>query len=104
MPEVEALDRGIILARQYSLLDDPDQNPITSADVGQAVQVSITIIAPNDLHYVVIEDPIPAGAEAVNPESEYHVGRSARSRSLNRERPAQPGLGLVVVLEYRDAR
>jgi len=32
------------------------------------VRVTLTIIAPNDLHYVVIEDPIPAGTDAVNPE------------------------------------
>jgi uncharacterized protein YfaS (alpha-2-macroglobulin family) len=67
VPEVEPLDRGIILNRRYSLLNDPARQPITSAAVGDAVQVTITIIAPNNLHYVVIEDALPAGAEAVNP-------------------------------------
>ncbi|HML24575.1 MAG TPA: Ig-like domain-containing protein [Aggregatilinea sp.] len=66
VPEVEALDRGIILVRKYSLVGDPDAAPIESAEVGQAVQVSLTIIAPSDLHYVVIEDPIPAGSDAVD--------------------------------------
>lgn len=68
VPEIESVNRGVIIERQYSLLDDPDGTPITSAQVGDLVQVRLTIIAPNDLHYVVIEDPIPAGTDAVNPE------------------------------------
>ena len=44
--------------------------------VGELVQVRLTIIAPNDLHYVVIEDPIPAGTEGVNPNltTEQQIG------------------------------
>jgi uncharacterized protein YfaS (alpha-2-macroglobulin family) len=38
--------------------------------VGDVIQVRLTVIAPDDLHYVVIEDPIPAGAEAINPNLE----------------------------------
>lgn len=74
--EVEALDRGIILERRYSLLNDPDQTPITEAHVGDIVQVRLTIIVPNERHYVVIEDPIPAGADAINPnlETSQQVG------------------------------
>ena len=67
VPEVEPLNRGIIVDRRYSLADDPDRTPIDSAPVGTNVRVTLTIIAPNNLHYAVIEDPIPAGADAVNP-------------------------------------
>jgi uncharacterized protein YfaS (alpha-2-macroglobulin family) len=92
VPEVEPLNRGIILARKYSLVDDPDARPITSAEVGQAVEVTVTIIAPNDLHYVVIEDPIPAGADAVNPNllTTSVVGTQPE---LNRRRPLSRGWG-----------
>jgi uncharacterized protein YfaS (alpha-2-macroglobulin family) len=41
VPEVKALDRGIVV-------------------------VDLTIIAPNDLHYVLVEDPFPAGAEGID--------------------------------------
>lgn len=68
VPEVQALDRGIILQRRYTLLDDPDQTPVTEARVGDVVQVRLTIIVPNDLHYVMVEDPLPAGADAINPD------------------------------------
>ncbi len=92
VPEVEALDRGIILVRKYSLLSDPDAAPITEAEVGQAVQVSLTIIAPSDLHYVVIEDPIPAGSDAVDTQlnTTSVVGTQPE---LNRAHPLSQGWG-----------
>ena len=62
---VEPVARGIVINRQYLPMDD--NTPVSEARVGDELQVTITIIAPQDLHYVVIEDPIPAGAEAVNP-------------------------------------
>jgi uncharacterized protein YfaS (alpha-2-macroglobulin family) len=70
VPEVEPLDRGIIIERRYTLLDDESGAAITEAHVGDVVQVRLTIIVPNSLHYVVIEDPIPAGTDAVNPDLE----------------------------------
>lgn len=92
VPEVEALDRGIILVRKYSLLNDPEAAPIDTAAVGEPVQVSLTIIAPNDLHYVVIEDPIPAGADAVDTQinTTSIVGTQPE---LNRARPLSQGWG-----------
>jgi uncharacterized protein YfaS (alpha-2-macroglobulin family) len=30
------------------------------------VEVRLTVIAPHDLYYVVVEDPLPAGAEAID--------------------------------------
>ena len=35
--------------------------------MGDVVQGRLTIIAPNSLHYVVVEDPLPAGAEGIDP-------------------------------------
>jgi len=67
VPQIEPLNRGVIIERRYTLLDDPDNTTISEARVGDLVQVRLTVIAPNDLHYVVIEDPIPAGSDAVNP-------------------------------------
>ncbi len=68
--EVTALNRGIIVSRQYRLADCGEGEapcPATSqAQVGDVIQVKLTLIAPNDLHYVVVEDPFPAGAEGVD--------------------------------------
>ncbi len=63
--QVKALDRGIIIARQYSPVDDPSAY-VDGAQVGDVIRVKLTVIAPTDLYYVVVEDPLPAGCEAVD--------------------------------------
>jgi uncharacterized protein YfaS (alpha-2-macroglobulin family) len=62
---VQALDRGIILARQYSPVDDTEEY-VNNAQVGDVIKVRLTLIAPTDLYYVVVEDPLPAGFEGVD--------------------------------------
>lgn len=62
---VQALDRGIIVARQYSPVETPGEY-VDTAQVGDVIRVKLTIIAPTDLHYVIVEDPLPAGFEGVD--------------------------------------
>ncbi len=65
--EVQALNRGIIVGRTYEMADcEEDCPPITEARVGDRIRVRLTLIAPNDLYYVVVEDPFPAGTEPVD--------------------------------------
>jgi uncharacterized protein YfaS (alpha-2-macroglobulin family) len=64
--QVKALDRGIIVSRQYSLQGDEEDRPITEAQVGDFIEVKLTLIAPTNLHYVVVEDYLPAGTEALD--------------------------------------
>jgi uncharacterized protein YfaS (alpha-2-macroglobulin family) len=63
--EIQPLDQGILVTRQYFPLDDP-QTPITEAKRGELVQVRLTLVVPDSLHYLVIDDPLPAGLEAVD--------------------------------------
>ncbi len=63
--QVKALDRGIVIARQYSPVDDPEAY-VNGAQVGDVIRVKLTVVAPTDLYYVVVEDPLPAGCEAVD--------------------------------------
>ena len=65
VPLVQPLTRGIIVMRQYTLDGKPDQE-VREAQVGDIIRVKLTVIAPSALHYLVVEDPIPAGAEAVD--------------------------------------
>lgn len=71
--DVQAQSRGIVVGRRYALVSEdcggrnqPDCPAITRARVGDQIEVSVTLVAPTDLHYVVLEDPIPAGTEAVD--------------------------------------
>ncbi|MCB0213494.1 MAG: alpha-2-macroglobulin, partial [Anaerolineae bacterium] len=61
---VDALDRGIIVSRRYSL--QGSDAPLEEAEVGDFIDVTLTVIAPNDLHYVMVEDYLPAGTEALD--------------------------------------
>lgn len=63
--QVDAYDKGIFLDRRY--LNMATNETITEGRVGDLVQVRLTIIIPNARYYLVIEDPLPAGAEAVDP-------------------------------------
>ena len=57
------MDRGITINRR--ILNEAG-DPVTSAAVGDVLTVELTVTAPNDLHYVIIEDYYPTGADAVN--------------------------------------
>ena len=105
VPEVEPLNRGIILERRYTLLEDKSETPISEAHVGEVVQVRLTIIAPNDLHYVVIEDPIPAGADAINPNLETSQQVGTRP-GLSANNPLSRGWGWwwFSNIEFRDEK
>jgi uncharacterized protein YfaS (alpha-2-macroglobulin family) len=67
VPKIEPLNKGIILDRSYTQPDAKRLTSISEANVGEIVQVHLTIIAPTDLYYVAIEDSIPAGTEAIDP-------------------------------------
>jgi alpha-2-macroglobulin len=63
--ELQAQDNGIFVRRYYTLPDSDE--PITEARVGQVVEAHLTVVVPNDMYYVVVEDPLPAGAEGIDP-------------------------------------
>jgi uncharacterized protein YfaS (alpha-2-macroglobulin family) len=63
--EIEAVNRGFAISREYSRIDDPSTR-VMAVKVGETVRVKVTIIAPADRNYVVIEDLLPAGLEAVD--------------------------------------
>jgi uncharacterized protein YfaS (alpha-2-macroglobulin family) len=66
--EIEPVSsRGIILDRRYYRAGDENKTPVTEAQAGEELVVELTIILPNSLNYVMIEDPIPAGAAAIDP-------------------------------------
>ena len=73
--ELEPLNRGIIVSRRYCgqmtegpMTDDKAGHceEVDDAAVGDVVEVRLTVIAPHDLYYVAVEDPLPAGAEAID--------------------------------------
>ncbi|MDW8072418.1 MAG: alpha-2-macroglobulin family protein, partial [Anaerolineae bacterium] len=67
--QLPAVNRGIIVQRRYTLAtcDQGTRCPdVKEAKVGDVLRVDLTVIAPHDLYYVVVEDMLPAGAEAID--------------------------------------
>ena len=69
---VDAVDRGFSVSRAYYDADCDASvetcEPIDSIEAGAEVRVELTIIVPNNRRFVQIEDPLPAGADAINPD------------------------------------
>jgi uncharacterized protein YfaS (alpha-2-macroglobulin family) len=63
--KIEPLEQGIVVSRSYYRLTDTE-TPVSEAQVGELILARVTIVAPRALHYVVVEDPLPAGLEAVD--------------------------------------
>ncbi|GIW08194.1 MAG: hypothetical protein KatS3mg060_2999 [Dehalococcoidia bacterium] len=65
--QVAPKTEGIAVTREYLPAERSSTTPIGAARVGELVRVQLTIIANSDLDYLVVEDPLFAGAEAVDP-------------------------------------
>lgn len=63
-PAVEPVIRGITVERWYETLDTGE--PVTRVDEGDLVRVGLRITLPQDRQFVVLDDPLPAGLEAVD--------------------------------------
>ncbi len=63
--QVDALDQGMTISREYFAVNDA-ATPITEIKRGELVKVRLTLIVPDSAHYVVVNDPLPAGFEAVD--------------------------------------
>ncbi|MBZ0308349.1 MAG: hypothetical protein K8I82_19950, partial [Anaerolineae bacterium] len=62
--EVDAVDRGVSITREYFM--EGETNPVTEAAVGDVLTVRLTITIPETIYYFVLEDPLPAGVEAMD--------------------------------------
>ncbi len=60
---IGAQDRGIVVDRRFHLADQR----VESAQVGDVISVTVTLIAPQDLYQALVEVPIPAGVEPIDP-------------------------------------
>ena len=63
--QVQALDRGVVVTRQYFRPDDLTK-AVTEAKQGDVLLARLTVVAPNTLHFLHVDDPLPAGMEAVD--------------------------------------
>ncbi len=107
---VTAVSRGVTVQRAYyDAACDPETescDPVSQIQAGQRVRVELTIIAPNDLVYAIVEDPLPAGAEAIDPGLETSAsGLGGRTTRTDTEyRWGYWGWWYFNRIEYRDEK
>ncbi len=64
LEQAEIAAAGVVqVSREYSLLTD---EPLETVQPGQLVQVKLTVNLPQDATYVIVEDKLPGGLEALN--------------------------------------
>jgi uncharacterized protein YfaS (alpha-2-macroglobulin family) len=62
---IRPLDQGMAITRQYFRLDAP-KTPITEIQRGELVRVRLTLVIPDAVHNIFVNDPLPAGLEAID--------------------------------------
>jgi alpha-2-macroglobulin len=63
--QISSLSQGITISRSYYKVDDI-KTPVQQASQGDLILARLTIVVPEAVHYLVINDPLPAGLEAVD--------------------------------------
>ena len=80
--DVQPYGHGLSISRVYADLSDPESvNIAQKGEIGQLMQVQLTLVLENDSFYLMVEDQIPAGAEILDTRlntsrqdlEEYHV-------------------------------
>ena len=64
--QVDAVSQGLAISREYYRLGDEAAGPVTQVKAGDTVKVKLTVVALQDLNYLIVEDPLPSGLEAVD--------------------------------------
>lgn len=63
--EIQPLSRGIAVSREYFRPEKPEAS-IAEAHAGEVIYGRLTLVVPNDVHHLVVEDFLPAGLEAID--------------------------------------
>jgi len=74
-----AIERGFEIQRAW--FDEATGAPIVQAKLGQLVRVQLAVDASQDVRYLALEDPLPAGFEAVNTSLAIEAGTAERARN-----------------------
>jgi alpha-2-macroglobulin len=105
---VSATSRGIAVQRvYYNAACDPEKEvcePIAHLAAGQQVRVQLTIIAESDLLYVIVEDSIPSGSEAIDPGLETSASNTEGGIRREDDLYGYWGWWYFNRIEYRDEK
>lgn len=96
-------EEGIIVSREYyALSDQKEERPLTAFAAGENYKGHITIVAPKQLNYVVVQDLLPAGLEPIDMTLATSSRAAALAASAHSSHEGQGGLGGVRYGGYDD--
>ena len=84
---IEAANYGIGVSHEYFRADVNPETPVTEVQLGDTVMVKVTLTAPSDLNFLVLEDYLPAGLEPIDTSLKTTSGEIQR-RLYEEERKA----------------
>lgn len=65
--KIKPRDEGMVVSQEYFNVEDTKfEHPVKSVTVGQNMKGRITVVVPEDRYYVMVEDYLPAGLEAID--------------------------------------
>jgi uncharacterized protein YfaS (alpha-2-macroglobulin family) len=64
--EAQPFGRGLSISRTFRRISDEPTGFFQSGSVGDLIQVHLTLVVEREMHYLMIEDHIPAGAEILD--------------------------------------
>lgn len=62
--KVDKINRGVDITREY--FAEGSDNSVTEAQMGDILTVRLTMTLPDSIYFFVLEDPLPAGVEALD--------------------------------------
>ncbi len=100
--ELEPLERGFSVTREYAAVDDPDDVKLRAdgsyeIKAGARVRVRLNMVADSRRYHVALVDPLPAGLEALNPDLAV-TGELPPDRPEDGPGGPEPYLRLVVAV------
>jgi uncharacterized protein YfaS (alpha-2-macroglobulin family) len=63
--QIQPVDQGMTISRSYYRLDDLT-HPVSEARQGDLLLARLTVVVPSAMHFLVIDDPLSAGLEAID--------------------------------------
>lgn len=85
-PPQAAVQAGLTIARAYFVRRDDRWLPLDGAPMrvtqGEAVKIELRLQVPATMHFVVVDDPVPAGLEPLNPDLATTAGFAADELAL----------------------
>jgi uncharacterized protein YfaS (alpha-2-macroglobulin family) len=80
--EVNARNEGVLVTHEYFSVDDEEmENPVNKVKLGENLKARVTVVVPEDRYYVMVEDFLPAGLEAID------FSLKTSQQSLQEEKP-----------------